>query len=746
MRRIFLLLLLSLGLSIGCGDSKRPANLIESTGGQAGEGGNGGKGGHAGGGVGGDTGGTAGGGTAGTETGGTTVVNQPGAPVVTLVSPASALDPNAAGVITTDTVTVTCKATAASLAGSTVNVNSTTITMSQGTEILDKGPDTSVIVDGARVASFNLQSANSGVITFNCQATDSSATPRTGVANPLKLLVDRGPKIKITEPKESSFISKTNAVKFVFTLEDSRIATGDEKSGITKISATVNERPVIVTETPSGSGNYEGQIPLNDRVPFPDSNDPFTTAKLTVVAENARSVITEANRTFKVDGSAPIITFVEPTSPVIIGNNVTITFSVDDDGSGVVPETVTVFLGNSASYSFTTDQPDMWAHKVDSTFSFTFNAAEVLGTALTEIFVAVTAGDVAGNTNTNGASILLYLDQRAPKISLDPPTVRDRHATSTGNLVCSNAFDPLGEAMNDRSIVTNADYYRAFVWDETNSAREGLPQYFSLTDPNRVWLYVHDNVSKSVQRVIETSPTINPSSILTTFETRLTDDTPLLVDTDSDGICDDIAASPNVPPIQIKPVLPRGNAPWKSEPDEIAFTANDDTRFFTPSPPLTGCSYQGWDQSESSFLCDKTSDMVRVVQHEIAGTTPEPVVYGIEPAVSPFVECTGRYLELAGLFRVGKIDAANHMIVTEDTEGWHCLAVKAIDNVGNRGVSPPLRVCYDDPRTTFKPTCATLVDPTQPSRSTDPNYPSCTLKCALRVQTFDRLLDNQKNH
>jgi hypothetical protein len=50
-----------------------------------------------------------------------------------------------------------------------------------------------------------------------------------------------------------------------------------------------------------------------------------------------------------------------------------------------------------------------------------------------------------------------------------------------------------------------------------------------------------------------------------------------------------------------------------------------------------------------------------------------------------------------------------------------CLAARALDAVGNIGISRPLRVCYDDPLTAFVPAC----------KSDDEPPPSCTDGCAL---------------
>jgi hypothetical protein len=314
--------------------------------------------------------------------------------------------------------------------------------------------------------------------------------------------------------------------------------------------------------------------------------------------------------------------------------------------------------------------------------------------------------------------MVLYLDQKPPTISLDPPTVRDRHAVEgTDVVVCSNAFDPLGKAINDRQIVTNADYYRALVWDETNVAREGLPRYYAGTDQTRVWLYVSNEVGNAE----------------------------LLVDTDNDDnhLCDDIVPSTVIPPIQLKPITPRGYAPWTNVTTETEFFSYDTPPSSGDNPPLDGCGFSGWNESPSEKLCGKSSDMVRVIQHKLIATKAEPVIYGLEPTSSSTdFDCTGRYLELAGLFTDNNGDG---LFKTEEAEGWHCLAVKGIDLVGNRGVSKALRVCYDNPSTSYKPTCAQNVNATNPALSAEAP-PSCTKSCTEREPIFTKLLDEQNDH
>jgi hypothetical protein len=104
-------------------------------------------------------------------------------------------------------------------------------------------------------------------------------------------------------------------------------------------------------------------------------------------------------------------------------------------------------------------------------------------------------------------------------------------------------------------------------------------------------------------------------------------------------------------------------------------------------------------------LCrDNHSDLTFVLKHP--SKDKEPVVYAVSPDND--LECTGRRWELAsaGL---------------SDYQGWVCLAVRAYDRVGNRGVSPPIAVCLDNSQVPDQPTC--WLD-------TDEPPPDCTDGCS----------------
>jgi hypothetical protein len=103
------------------------------------------------------------------------------------------------------------------------------------------------------------------------------------------------------------------------------------------------------------------------------------------------------------------------------------------------------------------------------------------------------------------------------------------------------------------------------------------------------------------------------------------------------------------------------------------------------------------------MLCSGESDMFRVTKHCMPVDPAERVVYVVGNAPSG-ADCTGEQWELTPT-------------MTGDREGWMCLATRAVDKVGNVGVSPPLRICVDLPGIDGTPTC-------------DPDsMPSCRADC-----------------
>jgi hypothetical protein len=742
MRRLLLLSALSLAFATACGDDSRPDNVDPDTGGKGGRtsrggatnGGDGGVAGEAG------TGGTTAGGTNSGGQGGSTsssISTSPGAPVVTFLSPPSVLDPNAAGVITSNEVTVTCKATASAEAGATVNEASALIVLSQDGLPVSGGQLGSAMVNGARETRFTLETLHSGKIAFDCSAEDYSNPKKTGSAPALELLYDAGPTINISQPSADQNLSLTAGVDVAFSISGKPIADGDSQFAVATLDVLINGKSVTIPESTTTPGSFSGHVALNDPLLFPPADRPSGPTTLQVIAKNARGTVSELVRNFSVDSTPPVITYVNPSKPTVVGGNTKFEFTVVDKGAGVDESTVGIRINSGTTYYYRETDAARWTHaKASDSYTFMTTDADFTG-SIAQATINVSASDKVKNASTADQALVVFLDQQPPIVSLDPPTVRERYFDTDVNAhVCSVAFDPLGEAVNDLTIDNGAALFRALVWDATNAPLDASAiSYYAGTDPSNVSLFFQDKL-----------------------------DVPLLVDTDKDGFCDDIARGTDgerKPVATLTSIEPTGTAPFAGElnTNEQAVTIDtakaDDTRFGAAPPMGNWCAWKdhwkAWDRDDETFRCTLTSDMVRVIKHSLQSTPAERVIYGIGVESGSLLGCTGTYWEYTSFIK------------RTPRDGWVCFAAMAVDKVGNRGVSNPMRLCYDDPATPVHPTCATTFkapnvstyqtgwvsfirneaqwDP-YPTRSEEAP-PLCTDGCKLRERGYPSIITNQ---
>lgn len=286
-----------------------------------------------------------------------------------------------------------------------------------------------------------------------------------------------------------------------------------------------------------------------------------------------------------------------------------------------------------------------------NTFSFDFDSRQVKDVEV-QITVNIRARDLVGNISAP-SSELLYLDNYPPLVDLDPWNVRTK-AVLDGR--CSVSFDPVGsKAKNDLDSAERAGIFRAVVWDTTNTLSEIPVTHAAGVNPGSVKLYLEGDNSK-----------------------------PLLIDQDNDGICDDVAKVDSGSAIALSSV-PFFAAPWYKTGEESV----------APSLASLGCPPITVDNPEPDHLCtNKISDMYQVIEDDF---TRLPVIYGV--GVSSGDECTGVSWEFTG--KLSK-------------DGWVCFASRAVDNVGNVGISRPLRLCVDNPSVAGEPACKTtsLAPPT----------------------------------
>ncbi len=272
-----------------------------------------------------------------------------------------------------------------------------------------------------------------------------------------------------------------------------------------------------------------------------------------------------------------------------------------------------------------------------------------------QVTVNIRASDLATNAGL-GASITYYIDNQPPIVDLDPPMVREAKQAGAG-YVCSDPFDPLGTAISDAATGQSFELFRALVWEQTNEASGQTILYPAGTNQNSVQIYLQPDPTQ-----------------------------PLLISKNATGgVCNEIANLGTLNFLALNPVPPAGSATYSTNFPAIAGVCTVDSE----SPPLTLC-------------LDNASDLTRVLAQPFG--TPEPAIYASGDLMG--LTCTGAQWQLS-----------SPSLVTKN--GWVCLAARATDNVGNVGVSAPLRICVNDPANGAAPDCATM--------STTP--PSCVTNC-----------------
>lgn len=610
------------------------------------------------------------------------------APVIKITSPVAAKDPNVDTLLVDDQVTVLCTVKKSSVTGakpvdpSTVKI---AILDADGKQLKSSAGATTSN-DSEYSASFVLTAVPSGPVSFTCSGDDTAQPVNTGTAS-IDTLVDRGPDITIGEPADKSPHNLLGPMNVEFDVAPLPVTASDKQAAVSGVSLVVGGVEIATVE--KSKGHYQASVDFSDKSLF--SAPPSGALPILLNASNSRKKPGKATRTLPygitIDGVGPVIALGLPVIGAVIGRASILTFNVTDLGSGVDQSTVAVKLNEETKLFSATD--NQWTSDAGSgAFTFKIGAALAKNALDTQVTVNVLAKDKAGNAST-GNSRIYNLDNKPPIVDLDPPDVYElRAGTDANTKQCSDLFDPLGEfnnelpfdavngSPNDQSTIVNFGRFRSLVWDETNTKLGQGESYLALTDKDSVRLYVQANT-----------------------------DSPLLADDDKDGVCDEIWT---------------GSAPHQLKPTDkplpflkliaIAPTPqfNSSPVFNGPNPPNLPICKTGFSQAFIP-LCGSpgVSDMSVVIRHPVQSTPFEPVIYAVEPEANALsIVCTGKKWDVASA--ISAAEGAGKL-------GWVCIAARALDTVGNPGISPPLRVCLDDG--------------TNPDRCKNVPPPSCTDNC-----------------
>jgi hypothetical protein len=590
--------------------------------------------------------------------------NTPDAPEVVIVSPLPASDPYTDPVVIGDRVVVRCEVTRPATADSRP-VDSSSIS------IVRLGPDGQVASspavtseDGAYRATFHVGALDNGPVRFRCTAQDTASEPRCGM-DEVGTLLDLGPRVDVVSPGDGSI----HATRMTLTYRVSPEPVAAEDPGADVASHQVTVAGVVLSHDlfDEDDGELTASLDFEDRAVFPE---PLSgELELSVSATNTREpepATRTVTQTFTIDTTGPSIAFVAPLEGAVVGGRVRVAADISDP-SGVDPDTVILRIGAT--------EYDM-RHVENDRFEVFFDAAD-FSSSITELTLNVTAADNVGNRRT--VSRIVKLDSRAPIAHLDPPDVREGAVQFNGALHCSTLFDPVGgDAVNDGEVAGEGAVFRARVQDLGNGSLSGSGNVTFLAGVDHAQLYLLDDSSL-----------------------------PLLIDSNGDGTCDAINPAAEPDPgdpstaivIDLVPISQTGQAYFSAEGD---VTANGSPH--TAYDGIYSECTNGNAQQPPQTLCSGSTPMTRVIPAPQSGQPP--AIYVKPPITS--LTCVGDGFDFQGAL----------------SPGWACLAVRAEDGLGNVGVSPPLRVCFEGEGTSACPASVGSIVPAM-------DRPSCTDGCAL---------------
>jgi hypothetical protein len=481
-------------------------------------------------------------------------------------------------------------------------------------------------------AEFALAALPNGPLSFECSAADTGEMPVTGTAT-VNTFLDLGPTVRILEPADASSHALQNPVLIKFEVAPNPVSENDDEADVTDLRLEVIEQEFIPVEDPDQEGLYTTSIDFDDRTLFAM---PPSAAEIRITAKSSRTPVTptrSAEATIAIDAEGPTIVVGSPPNLSIVRGQVQLVVGISDP-SGVQPGSVIGSINNN-QYML-----DNWeVNPAGTVYSEQFDTRAAMFSTITQLIINIQADDTVGNQGT--VSHVLRLDNVPPILSLDPPPVREYFVNSSSQAICSNHFDPLGEATNDLEVVQASSLYRVMVFERTNVSPDQNYFYHAGVNPATMRLYAQANEA-----------------------------IPLLIDTNDDGTCDNInfeTLAPGSRPVELvlSPLTDRGSAHYSPTPefDAAAHVAAE------------GCVAGG--SNAPGPLCGATS-MTRAI--------PQPLD-GSPPAIYAFAPTNGSQ---------GPCEGATYELLPSLGEGWACLAARVSDTIDNVGVSPPIRICVND--------------------------------------------------
>lgn len=558
----------------------------------------------------------------------------PDGPTVELLSPdaPAAGDYSAGAIVVDDRFTATCRVTRNSVTNEPVDPTSVRLTATVGNDTFEVDALPNGNADEYE-GTLDVTGFANGALDVSCTASDTAAEPRSN-SDDVDTFLDLGPSIDIFSPNEDATYGQQVDLSFSVTAQP--VAADDDGADVEDVVVRVNG--VLVTATPTGGGTYFVTVVFDD-----DDFVPSLDGEVVVTIEGSNSRTTRfAAVEFLADSEGPVIVVNTPDPAQLVSGFMDIEVNVTDP-AGIA--SVVATLAGDFEVELFNSGGNNYIGSIDT---------RQLSTSFVFPLLQVRAQDAVGNEASVGR--VVTLDNRAPLVSMDSPSVREAICISDDECLpsdtreCSTLFDPLGsDAADDGELVGQLIEMRVRAEDRGNGAiaPTGVDIPLAGTAADGVTFYVLDDQNGE-----------------------------LLVDTGIDGICD--AINPLLVPTSVP------DAPNEAALVSLVPVGPDGSSYFAGSIGAVG-----GDPEIADDECVPAADPDDTAPSKLCTTTPltrmmrtlvgdNPVIFTIPPTDDP--SCAGN-----------AFDAAASNI----SDGWACVVAVAEDNLGNVGFSAPLRICID---------------------------------------------------
>lgn len=540
------------------------------------------------------------------------LMSDPGGPTITVTAPTAGSE------VQYDTLMVT--ATIVSPDGTAIDPSTVKLIVPAGSGTAS-APLSLTSMPTVYSGQIDISAIVSGGSNFQVAAQDTMG--RRGIVL-VAYIHDHGPVVTIVQPSQPT---AHGSAPLQLVIDDPLHPITDVRAGI-RSASDIALTPVA------------GSMPLRETgtITFSGYTPPLDGPQLiTAQATNSRGTIGRATRQFIVDNQGPIIVINTPQPGVFVGGILAISTTITDI-SGVAESSVFAVFGHNPLTS-----TQLRRSGTTDNFLGVFDVRS-LGRGYVTPSFSVRAADTLGNQSELAVEIIV--DNTPPGLELDSTRMRVSKRTQFG-IECSRSFDPLGdETANDGDRVPQIVTIKARIEDAGNWAPGLLVERVSGINASTVAMFA--------------SPTSNG---------------PLAVDTDGDGICDDVnplliptttvTASNQALSLAMTAIPTGGGADYRLGPLPAwaSFACSFEGEASVLNPPNPLCVFAG-------------TTMTISLSYTAAGT---PAIWTIPPVTSDSVGCIGLQL-----------DSRNRL-----PEGPTCIVARASDNTGNHNVARPLRVCID---------------------------------------------------